>query len=213
MGRRGNRSGRAFPFWNGIPDFFATVCFYDGCFSYNNCNWTDPRQPGMTCSHMVRMLALVLAAVQVSAECVLSPTRTSTWKDSRVRGTIFNVKEGSKGVTFLDFCETFETCPFTVVVFPGDLKYVGDVRQLKGRAIEIKGTVQDYDGRAEIILRHPRQLGKDAALVPPLPKSYDVERRGKYSPGKQTSESGMKQKTGSPARHRGSQRKSVISFW
>jgi len=134
---------------------------------------------------MVRMLALVLAAVQVSAECVLfSDAHQHIGKTQCVRGTIINVKEGSKGVTFLDFCETFETCPFTVVVFPGDLKYVGDVRQLKGRAIEIKGTVQDYDGRAEIILRHPRQLGKDAALVPPLPKSYDVERRGKYSPGK-----------------------------
>jgi DNA/RNA endonuclease YhcR with UshA esterase domain len=82
-----------------------------------------------------------------------------------VRGTIVNVKEGTKGVTFLDFCENFDTCPFTVVVFANDLKHVGDVRQLKGRSIEIHGTVQDYDGRAEIILRHPRQLGKDAILV------------------------------------------------
>jgi len=142
----------------------------------------------MTCSKVVRMLTLavpVIATIQVSAECVpFSDAHQHIGKTQCVRGTIFNVKEGSQGVTFLDFCETFETCPFTVVVFPGDLKYVGDVRQLKGRAIEIKGTVQDYDGRTEIILRHPRQLGKDAALVPPLPKSYDVERRGKYSPGK-----------------------------
>jgi DNA/RNA endonuclease YhcR with UshA esterase domain len=87
-------------------------------------------------------------------------------------------------VTFLDFCENFDTCPFTVVVFADDLKHVGDIRQLKGRSIEIHGTVQDYDGSAEIILRHPRQLGKDAILVPPLPKNYDVTRRGKYSPGK-----------------------------
>ena len=142
----------------------------------------------MTCSDMIRMLALALpaiASVQVSAECIpFSDAHQHIGKTQCVSGTIFNVKEGTKGVTFLDFCETFETCPFTVVVFPGDLKYVGDVRQLKGRAIEIKGTVQDYDGRAEIILRHPRQLGKNAALVPPLPKGYDVERRGKYRPGK-----------------------------
>jgi len=142
----------------------------------------------MTCFNVVRMLALALpaiASIQVSAECVpFSDAHQHVGKTQCISGTVFHVKEGSRGVTFLDFCETFETCPFTVVVFPGDLKHVGDVRQLKGRAIEIKGTVQDYDGRAEIILRHPRQLGKDAALVPPLPKSYDVERRGKYSPGK-----------------------------
>jgi hypothetical protein len=69
-------------------------------------------------------------------------------------------------------------------VFGHDLKQVGDVRQLKGRTIDIKGTIQDYDGRAEIVLRRPEQLGKNAALLPPLPKDYDVERHGKYSPGK-----------------------------
>ena len=87
-------------------------------------------------------------------------------------------------MTFLDFCEEFRACPFTVVVFQRDLKQVGDVRKLKGKTIEIKGTIQDYDGRAEIILRRPEQLGKNAMLLPPLPKDYDVERRGKYSPGK-----------------------------
>jgi hypothetical protein len=81
-----------------------------------------------------------------------------------------------------------------VVVFQGDLRRVGDVRQLAGRTIEIKGTVEEYDGRAEIILRHPQQLGesasllaplpKDAALAPTLPKEYDVERQGHYSAGK-----------------------------
>jgi DNA/RNA endonuclease YhcR with UshA esterase domain len=130
-------------------------------------------------------LLSLLATLPASAECVLfSDAHQHIGRTQCVRGTIFNVKEGSKGVTFLDFCENFDTCPFTVVVFADDLKHVGDVRQLKGRTIEVNGTVQDYDGRAEIILRHPRQLGKDAILVPPLPKNYDVERRGKYSPGK-----------------------------
>jgi len=39
-----------------------------------------------------------------------------------------------------------------VVVFAADLKKMGDVRQLEGRQVDIKGTIQDYDGRAEIIL-------------------------------------------------------------
>jgi len=132
------------------------------------------------------MIATIVAAgVSSSAECIpFSDARQHIGKSQCVRGTVLEVKEGSKGVTFLDFCQDYRSCPFTVVVFAGDLKQVGDVRQLKGRTIEIKGTIQDYDGRAEIILRRPRQLGKDAALVPPLPKNYDVERRGRYSAGK-----------------------------
>jgi hypothetical protein len=80
-------------------------------------------------------------------------------------------------------------------VFAGDLKRVGDVRQLKGRTIEIKGTIQDYDGRAEIILSRPQQLGKDASLLPPLPKDYDVERRGHFSAGTLTRSKATKKTT------------------
>jgi len=102
-----------------------------------------------------------------------------------VSGTVLHVEDGSNGVTFLNFCKDSKACPFTVVVFPGDLKKVGDIRQLEGRQIEIKGTIEDYDGRAEIILRHTQQLGKSAFLVvPPVPTDYDVERQGHYSAGK-----------------------------
>src|SRR5271163_1616358 len=58
-----------------------------------------------------------------------------------VRGTVLHVENGSKGVTFLNFCRESKACPFTVVVFPADLKRVGDIRQLEGRQIEIKGTI------------------------------------------------------------------------
>jgi DNA/RNA endonuclease YhcR with UshA esterase domain len=129
-----------------------------------------------------------------------------------ITGTVVQVKEGNSGVTFLDFCENYETCPFTVVVFPSDLRRVGDVHQLAGRTIEIQGTVEEYDGRAEIILRRPQQLGdsaslltplsKDAVLAPTLPKEYDVERRGRYSVGKlkhpKNAKSPAKKKQGPP---------------
>jgi DNA/RNA endonuclease YhcR with UshA esterase domain len=102
-----------------------------------------------------------------------------------VSGTVLRVEDGSNGVTFLNFCQDYRTCPFTVVVFPGDLRKVGDLRQLEGRQIEIKGTIQDYDGRAQIILRHTQQLGESAfVVVPPVPTDYDVERHGHYSAGK-----------------------------
>ena len=102
-----------------------------------------------------------------------------------VSGTVLHVEDGSDGVTFLNFCQDSRACPFTVVVFPDDLRKVGDLRQLEGRQIEIKGTIEDYDGHAGITLRHTQQLGESAfVVVPPVPTDYDVERRGHYSAGK-----------------------------
>jgi len=100
-----------------------------------------------------------------------------------VTGRVVRVKQGERGVHFLDFCEDFRLCPFTVVVFPSDLKSVGDVRQLQGRIVEIHGQVKEYDGRAEIILEEYRQLSGSTARIPPLPKNYDVENKGRYSAG------------------------------
>jgi hypothetical protein len=101
-----------------------------------------------------------------------------------VTGKVLNVKVGAKGVHFLDFCEDQMACPFTVVVFPSDLKDVGDVRRLAGHTIEIHGAVKLYDSRAEIILNRISQITGGAAMIPPLPKTYDVENRGHFSAGR-----------------------------
>jgi hypothetical protein len=93
------------------------------------------------------------------------------------------VEEGSNGVTFLDFCADYRSCPFTVIVFPADISKVGNVRQLQGQVVTIKGRIEEYDERAEIILRRPQQLGDGAALLTAMPKQYDVERQGHYSAG------------------------------
>jgi hypothetical protein len=101
-----------------------------------------------------------------------------------VTGHVLRVKAGANGVRFLDFCVDQAACPFTVVVFSSDLKDVGDVRRLEGRTIEIHGPVKLYEGRAEIILNRISQISGGAAMIPPLPKNYDVENRGHYSAGR-----------------------------
>ncbi len=102
-----------------------------------------------------------------------------------ISGAVQNVKTGGKGVTYLTFCKDSKACPFTVVVFPVDLKKMGDIRQLEGLQIQIKGTIEDYDGHAEIILRHSQQLGESAfRLFPPVPTDYDVERQPHNSAGR-----------------------------
>jgi hypothetical protein len=63
------------------------------------------------------------------------------------------------------------------------MKDVGDVRELAGKVIEIRGEIKEYDDRAEIILESSKQLGGAAARLPPMPKSFDVEQRGHFSAG------------------------------
>src|SRR5579862_256612 len=101
-----------------------------------------------------------------------------------VIGTVMHVENGSNGTTFLTFCPEARACAFVVVVFPADRKKVGDIRQLEGRQIEIKGTIQDYEGRPEIVLRRTQQLGEGAFLLfPPVPADYDVEKAGHNARG------------------------------
>jgi hypothetical protein len=101
-----------------------------------------------------------------------------------ITGKVLRVKEGAKGARFIDFCEDQMACPFSVVVFPSDLKDVGDVRRLAGQMIEIHGPIKLYRGRAEIVLSRVNQLTAGSTLIPPLPKNYDVEKQGKYSAGR-----------------------------
>ena len=126
-----------------------------------------------------------ISAVLSSAECLsIVNARNHIGETRCVAGKVIKIGQGDKGVHFLDFCEDHDTCPFTVVVFAGDLRYVGDVRQLAGKTVEIHGPVKLYDNRAEIILSDLRQLKGEGTQLPPLPKNFDVERKGRYSAGK-----------------------------
>jgi len=132
-------------------------------------------------------LLVVMFAVPILAasDCVpIHEASQHVGETKCVTGKVVRVKVGVKGVHFLDFCEDQIACPFTVVVFSHDLKDVGDVRRLQGRMIEIHGPVKLYDGRAEIILNRISQITGGAAMIPALPKNYDVENRGHFSPGR-----------------------------
>jgi hypothetical protein len=137
------------------------------------------------CPAFFALLTPFLLAISLHAsDCVpIHEAGQHVGETKCVAGKVLKVKIGAKGVHFLDFCEDQMACPFTVVVFPSGLKDVGDVRRLAGRTIEIRGAVKLYDGRAEIILNRISQITGGAAMIPPLPKDYDVENRGHYSAG------------------------------
>ena len=100
-----------------------------------------------------------------------------------VTGKVVRVETGARGVTYLDFCDNYRLCSFSVIVFSHDLKNIGDVRQLTGKLVEIRGEVKEYEDRAEIVLESSKQLGGDGMRLPPMPKNFDVEQRGHFSAG------------------------------
>ena len=119
-----------------------------------------------------------------SAACIpFDQARNHIGETQCVTGKVLRVEAGSSGVHYLDFCEDYRLCNFSVVVFSHDLRNIGDVRQLAGKLIEIRGEVKQYDDRAEIILESAKQLGGEAGRIPPLPKNFDVEERGHFSAG------------------------------
>ena len=150
------------------------------------------QSPAARCTILARipaqvalLLLLFAAAPARAADCIpIHEAGQHIGETKCVTGRVIRVKVGAKGVHFLDFCEDAMACPFTVVVFSHDLKDVGDVRRLSGRTIEIRGALRAYDGRPEIILSRISQIENGAAMIPPLPKNYDVENRGHYSAGR-----------------------------
>ena len=131
------------------------------------------------------LLAILLSPAACASDCLaIRDAKQHVGEIKCVTGKVLRVKVGARGVHFVDFCEDQMACPFTVVVFPHDLKDVGDVRRLAGQMIEIRGPVKLYDGRAEIILNRVSQLTGGSTLIPPLPKNYDVEKQGHYSAGR-----------------------------
>jgi len=141
--------------------------------------------PHVRASAFLALLTPFLFAISLRAsDCIpIHEAGQHVGETKCIAGKVLKIKVGAKGVHFLHFCEDQMACPFTVVVFPSGLKDVGDVRRLEGRTIEIHGAVKLYDGRAEIILNRISQITGGAAMIPPLPKNYDVENRGHYSAG------------------------------
>lgn len=134
---------------------------------------------------MALIAVLFAAAHALASDCVpIQEAGQHVGETKCVTGKVHRVSVGAKGVHFLNFCEDQLACPFSVVVFSSDLKDVGDVRRLAGRMIEIRGDVKLYDGKPEIILRRIGQITGGAAMIPPLPKNYDVENRGHFSAGR-----------------------------
>lgn len=129
------------------------------------------------------LIALLFHSLSLATCIPFDQARNHLDETQCITGKVIRVQEGDGGVHYLDYCEDYRLCSFTVVIFPHDLKKIGDVRQLAGKVVEIRGEVKEYDDRAEIILESAKQLGNGLLPLSPLPKSFDVEQRGHFGAG------------------------------
>jgi hypothetical protein len=74
-----------------------------------------------------------------------------------VRGKVVKTYTAKSGVSFLDFCSNYKTCPFTAVIFASDLDKFGDLKQFE-REVKINGLIKTYNGKAEIIINERDQI-------------------------------------------------------
>ena len=111
---------------------------------------------------------LKLDSLEVQSEAQTSPvagdgdyeieeTLQHVGEKAVVNGNVNRVFKSKSGTVFLDFCEDYESCPFSAVIFAGDVKKFDNVEKLVGR-IAIEGVIKTYNGKAEIVLKDPKQI-------------------------------------------------------
>ena len=74
-----------------------------------------------------------------------------------VTGTVVQVSIRPT-VAILDFDKPYPDTPFTAVIFEANIGQFGDLQKLRGRSVEVSGTVTEYRGKPEIILETTNQL-------------------------------------------------------
>lgn len=108
------------------------------------------------------LLACVLAlasAAWATDECVpFTRARERVGQTACVSGKVVEVHTTGSGITYLNFCRNYLDCGFAVVIFPADLRKLGNVRVLQGREIAITGKVTKYRYQAEIAWHNADQL-------------------------------------------------------
>jgi hypothetical protein len=81
-----------------------------------------------------------------------------TGENTCVEGRVLQVFTSRSGDTFLDFCQDYRHCPFGSVIFAKDRSKFGNLGSLEGRTVNILGEITTYNGRAEIVIRDPKQI-------------------------------------------------------
>ena len=95
-----------------------------------------------------------------------------TGKDVCISAHVYDIAQLRDGTRFLDTCspETSDAdCRFTIASLPEDTRDVGDLNALRGKDIELRGTVHSVNDRSLMYLSKERQLHGGAEKFHPNP--------------------------------------------
>jgi len=105
------------------------------------------------------VLALVLAPAADVAAITPEQAKDHVGQNVAVQGQVTQVGASERSHTlFLNFGGRYPDHVFTAVIFSKDLQPFGDVRSWEGKTITVRGHVQLYKGKPEIILERPQQV-------------------------------------------------------
>jgi hypothetical protein len=77
---------------------------------------------------------------------------------AHVTGTLVSTYVSKNGVTYLDFCANYKSCPFTALIFSDDRSKFSSLDSYVGEQITLSGKITSYQGKTEIVLNKSTQL-------------------------------------------------------
>lgn len=75
-----------------------------------------------------------------------------------VDGFANQVYHSRGGTCFIDMDGDYPNNVFAAVIFKSDMKKFKDIDKYEGKEIEVKGTIKEYRGKPEIILKSKNQI-------------------------------------------------------
>jgi DNA/RNA endonuclease YhcR with UshA esterase domain len=105
------------------------------------------------------VVSTTLAALPARAQ-TLSPgeAKSHVGQTVTVQAPVDDVHTGPGGATFINMGGSYPDNTFTAVIFASDRAKFPDARTLKGKTVDIRGEVQLYQGKPEIVLKSAEQL-------------------------------------------------------
>lgn len=103
-------------------------------------------------------LALLVATPAAARAIPASEASSHTGETATVEGQVAEVFTSRRGDTFIDLGGRYPNETFTGVIFRSNAGAFGDVSGLQGSTVDLTGTITNYRGRPEIILRSRDQI-------------------------------------------------------
>jgi hypothetical protein len=93
-------------------------------------------------------------------------------KDVCITAHVYDIAQLRDGTRFLDTCSpetSDQDCRFTIASLPEDTRDVGDLNGLRGKDIQLRGTIHSINDRSLMYLSMSRQLHGGAEKFHPNP--------------------------------------------